>query len=60
MSTGTDTAGSRFRWHLLPVDGGARIRSKLSGLALSASTGQPITGEEDQATTWRIEPLAPC
>ena len=59
-STGTDTAGSRFRWHLLPVDGGARIRSKLSGLALSTSTGQPITGEEDQATTWRIEPLAPC
>ncbi|BCR82133.1 beta-glucanase [Arachnia rubra] len=60
VSTGTDTAGSRFRWHLLPVDGGARIRSKLSGLALSATTGQPITGEEDQATTWRIEPLAPC
>lgn len=57
-STGTDTAGSRFRWHLLPVDDGARIRSKLSGLALSSSTGQPIAGEEEQATTWRIERLA--
>ena len=35
-----------------------RIRSKLSGLALSSGGGQPITGEEEQATTWRIESLA--
>ena len=56
--TGTDTAGSRYRWHILPAEDGMRIRSKLSGLALSSGGGQPITGEEEQATTWRIESLA--
>lgn len=56
--TETDTAGSRYRWHVLPVEDGVRIRSKLSGLALSSGGGQLVTGEEEQATTWRIEPLA--
>ena len=55
VGTGTDTAGSRYRWHVLPVEDGVRIRSKLSGLALSSGGGQLVTGEEEQATTWRIE-----
>jgi len=57
--TGTDIAGSRYRWHVLSVEGGVRMRSKLSGLALSSGDDQPVTGEEEQATTWRIEALSP-
>lgn len=55
-ATGRDAAGSRQRWHVLQVDGGVQLVSKLAGLPLVARDGRLLLGAADEAATvWRLD-----